>query len=520
MEVVVRDSEPRAEPPAIRASIHIGASAVSMLIMDCSDSQQEPTTLEFLEQPLPLARDVFSTGLVKRSTTERAVEILKGYLDSLREVGAGVEQVSRVVVTNILSEATNREVVSNRLAVATGLPIEILDDGEMTRLVYLKTLRRLHEIEPMKKRTTLVAHVGPGNTRAILFEKGHIADYASYRLGTHRTAETIETSYAEGEAELRLLRDNASGPISRMVFDLRQDSVQEMVLIGYEIQLLAPYLLKSSKSNRCSIKTLRALCLEAAQMPEDLRAGAYQLDYHTVEALLAALQINLSIAEAFDLKYVYLPSSDYERGLLYDLTASAQLSSEFEGEVIRSAKGLAAKYETHQVHGEQVAFLCRRLFEETEALHGLGEHDALLLQVAAIVHEVGGFVSPHMHHKHSEYLILNAEIFGLSERERTLVALIARYHRMSPPKSTHELYNSQRHRDRIRVSKLAALLRVADALERTHSARVKDLTATIEKNKFHLKLKGVSDAAAERLALESKADLFRDIYGLEVTIRE
>ena len=167
-----------------------------------------------------------------------------------------------------------------------------------------------------------------------------------------------------------------------------------------------------------------------------------------------------------------------------------------------------------------MAFLCKRLFEETQELHNLSDQDSLLLHVAAIVHEVGGFVSPHIHHKHSQYIILNSEIFGLSERERILIALIARYHRMSPPKPSHELYQSLPHRDRIRVSKLASLLRVADALERTHSNRVRDLTVTIVKNKLVLQLKDVPDATTERLALEGKADLFRDIFGLEVIISD
>lgn len=519
MDLSPRENENRIDRPAIRASIHVGASAISMLILDCSDLKQ-PTPLEFLEQPLPLGRDIFSKGAVSRATTERAVEILTGYLVSLRELGAGPSDISRVVVSNILSEATNKEAVSNRLAVATDLAIEILDDGEMTRLVYLKTLRRLHEIDSMKKKVTLVAHVGPGNTRALLFAKGHIDEYESYRLGTHRTAEIIDASFTEGEAQLRLIRDNASGPVSRIQFDLREHKVEELVLIGYEIQLLAPYLLKSENSTRCTLKALRTLCQEAALLPEDQRAAAYQLDYHTADALLPALQINLSIAEAFGVKHVHIPTSDYERGLLHDLPFSAGLTREFESEVIRSAKNLAEKYETHSGHGEQVAFLCKRLFEETQELHHLSEQDGLLLHVAAIVHEVGGFVSPHSHHKHSQYLILNSEIFGLSERERTLVALISRYHRMSPPKPTHMRYQALRHPERIRVSKLAALLRVADALERTHSSRVKDLSATIVKDKFVLRLKGIPDATAERLALEGKANLFRDIFGLEVIISE
>ena len=519
MEQFSREKNRQPKEPAVRASIHIGASAVSMLVLDYNQPEK-PTPLDFLEQPLPLGRDLFSTGVVSRDTTARAVEILSGYLDTLRELGAGPRQVSRVVVSNILSEAGNRETITNRLAVATGLTIEILDDGEMTRLVYLKTLRRLHEIESMKKKVTLVAHVGPGNTRALLFSKGHIEAYESYRLGTHRTAEIIDASFTEGEAQLRLIRDNASSPISRIRFDVREHKVEELVLIGYEIQLLAPYLLNSATSSRCSLKALRNLCQEAARLPEDQRANTYQMDYHTAEALLPALQINLAIAEAFGVKHVHIPNSDYERGLLHDLPFSAGLSREFEAEVIRSASNLAEKYQTHRNHGEQVAFLCKRLFEETQSLHQMNEEDALLLHIAAIVHEVGGYISPHAHHKHSQYLILNSEIFGLSERERTLVALVSRYHRMSPPKLSHERYQALSHPQRIRVSKMAALLRVADALERTHSSRVRDITTTITKDKFIIKLNDLSDAASERLALEEKADLFRDIFGLEVIISD
>ena len=209
MERQPREKDKTSDAPAIRASIHVGASAISMLILDCSNLKK-PLPLEFLEQPLPLGREIFSKGSLSRETTERAVEILTGYLDSLRELGGGPKEVSRIVVSNILSEANNKETFSNRLAVATGLTIEILDDGEMTRLVYLKTLRRLHEIDSMKKKLTLVAHVGPGNTRALLFAKGHIDEYESYRLGTHRTAEIIDASFTEGEAQLRLIRDNAA----------------------------------------------------------------------------------------------------------------------------------------------------------------------------------------------------------------------------------------------------------------------------------------------------------------------
>ncbi len=506
-------------PLSAQASIHIGASTLSILVTDVSEEGTEP--LEFLEQSLPIARDVFSNGTIKRETIERAVEILLGYLASLQEMGMGREQITRVVVTNILAEASNHDVVINRLAVATGLTVEILDDGEMTRLIYQKTRRKISQFRSLKKKTTLVIHVGPGNTRALLFKEGRIQDFESYRLGTHRTAEVIDDSFATGETELRLIRDQASSPASRMKHDLAphaSDPVEAIVFIGYEIQHVATSLI--GKNQRCSLSALKKLCTQISELPSDQRAGSYHLDHHAAEALLPALQICLCIADTFKLKDFYIPDSLYERGLLYDLPFTASLSEEFEQEVIRSAKNLAKKYETHTRHGKTVANLCQLLFEATQSLHQLDKRDALFLQTAAFTHECGGFISPQMHHKHSEYLILHSEIFGLSERERTIVALVARYHRMSPPKLTHSLYQSLVDRDRLRVSKLAAILRVADALDRTHTGRVKSLSTKIERDRLLITLPQLDDVSSERLALENKANLFRDIFGLEVVLAQ
>ena len=146
--------------------------------------------------------------------------------------------------------------------------------------------------------------------------------------------------------------------------------------------------------------------------------------------------------------------------------------------------------------------------------------DGLLLQVAAILHEVGTYISPRAHHKHSEYIILNSEVFGLDRLDVTLVALVARYHRHSGPVLDHPSYAALSTDDRIRVTKLAALLRVADALERTHAQRVSQIELRREAGKLRLRLPGLADAAVERLAMTSKADLFEQVFGLGVVIDE
>jgi len=510
------ETAPPADAPRILATIHIGASAISMLVFEEDDPSK---TIEFLEQPFPLARDVFRDGQVSRATTERAVQVIRGYLHGLQELGLGTTRIARAVATNILSEAKDFEVFLNRLDIACGLQVEILDDGEMTRLIYLKTCRRLRETPSMKKRTTLVVHVGPGNTRAVLFKKGRIIRYTSYRLGTHRTGEAIEAVEAEGAELLSLIREHTSGQIGQLHFDFEGEDIEDLVVLGYEIQLLTPFLTKSN-ATKGSLKTIRSLTQEAATMNRDERVRTYQLDYHTAEAVIPALEINLAIAESFDLKTLRIPGSDFERGLLADLPGSSSLSPDFWKEVVRSARIMARRYQCHAKHGSHIAFLCSRLFEETRALHQLDDYDGRLLEVAAILHEVGGFISPKAHHKHSQYLIENSEIFGLARLDLQIVALVARYHRRSGPKLRHPAYAALGNRDRIRVSKLAAILRVADALERTHSQRVSDLSVTITSQRLSLHLVGVSDAAVERLAMQSKGDLFQDVFGLEISLLE
>jgi exopolyphosphatase/guanosine-5'-triphosphate,3'-diphosphate pyrophosphatase len=502
-------------PPV--TALHIGAGSVSLMVAE-RDGQGGLNIIDFLEQPAPLARDIFREGSVGRQTTERIVSIIRAYQKSLAELGLDPNSITRAVATNILSEAVNHENVMNRIRIACGLNISIIDDGEMTRLIYLKTRRRLLHLPAMRKGVTLVLHCGPGNTRALLFTEGLITRYTSYRMGAHRTREAVESSNTEGHALLRVIREHTYGNLAQLRHDYSDVTITGLVVIGYEIQSIAARL--TGEQSACTVKTLRDFTAHAATLSDVEVVRKFQLDYQTAEALLPALEINLAVAETLALKNVHIPTSEYEQGLLHDLLVSRELTGAFADEVIRSARILAARYQSDPHHGTHVGNLCEQLFNELADLHHLDPHDALLLQVSAILHEVGTYISPRAHHKHSEYIILNSEIFGLDRLDIVIVALVSRYHRHSGPKTDHEAYRALGTDDRIRVNKLAAILRVADALERTHAQRVRKLNLRREPGKLILRLPGLADAAVERIAMESKADLFEQVFGLAVVIDE
>ncbi|MGB0775543.1 MAG: HD domain-containing protein, partial [Akkermansiaceae bacterium] len=491
-------------PPSLHASIHIGASSISMLVVESDlDMGDEEQPGDFLEQSVPIARDLFRQGKIKRNTIERCVRILNGYLDSLRELGATEETPIRIVATNILSEASNYDVLINRIMIGCGLEIEMLDDGEMTRLIYLKTRRRLKDTPSMKNKTALVVHVGPGNTRALLFHKGRISDYSNYRLGAYRTGESLDNEDESETSITRNIAEHIRSQISQIQHDYAEAGVSELILIGYEIQQLSSHLSKPGKT-KSSYTMLAELSDHISSLNEEQRVKQYQIDYTTAQSIVPALAINLAIAKALSVQTLRLPDSDYERGLLQDLPVSSAMTEGFQNEVLRSADSLAKKYRVHLAHATQVSRLCQLIFESTQELHDLSEHDALLLACAGRLHECGNFISSRAHHKHSHYIIKHNEIFGLGEKDILLVALMARYHRRSGPKTSHPDYRELSTTDRMRVSKLASILRIADALDRTHTSRVGEVTIAIEKSKLVLTLHGMEDASIERIAMRSK----------------
>ncbi|MEI6655390.1 MAG: HD domain-containing protein [Verrucomicrobiota bacterium] len=513
-----RKSLNQTKPPlTLLSALHVGASSVSMMVAERNpDGSLLP--VDFLEKPAPIARDIFRLGSVSQATTERIVSIIKGFQKSLAELGLDPHNVTRAATTNILSEATNHETVMNRIRIACGLRVTTIDDGEMTRLIYLKTRRRLHDLPALRQNTTLVVHVGPGNTRALLFQNGLITRYTSYRMGTHRTREAVEGSHAEGPAMLRVIREHVSGNLAQIRYDFSDVTIDGLIVIGDEIQSVATRLIQ--KQAVCPVRLLRQFTAETAMLSEVESVKRFQLDYQTAEALVPALEINLAIAESLKLAEIHIPSTEYEQGLLHDLLLSRDLTGNFAEEVIRSASILAERYQSDPSHSRHVSELCTLFFDNLTDLHQLTAHDALLLQVAAILHEVGTYISPRAHHKHSEYIILNSEIFGLDRLDVTLVALIARYHRHSVPRPDHPSYGALNIDDRIRVNKLAAILRVADALERTHAQRVSQIEIRRDASQLRLRLPSITDAAVERLAMTSKADLFEQVFGLSVVIDE
>lgn len=503
------------------AAIDVGSNAIRMAVAEVlPDGLVE--VLEQLQQGIRLGQDTFRRGRLGGQTLRAAVGILREYrriLDPYR-----VHHL-RVVATSAVREAANADTLLDRALMSTGLEIELIDTSEESRLTVAAVRRQLIGEAGAKRGLVLVAHVGGGITLLTVVDRGEIVDSQSLPLGSIRLQEGVLAGGEPAQRAASLMRQQISNVLSATQSALPLDRIQTFVAIGVDARFAAQQIGKPIAPEgmvavgRAQLDKLVRQC--ERHTTEEL-ARKFGLPFPQAETLNPALMVYQALLEATGVMQFLVSPGSMRDGLLLDLAARVT-GREDEGltkGVTRSALAVARKYHVDRRHAQNVADLSTKLFDLLQAEHGLAARHRLLLRVAGLLHEVGGFVSNRSHHKHSYYLIANAEIFGLSRDEHMLVAHVARYHRRAVPQQSHLEYVALPRDRRILVNKLAALLRVADALDRAHGQQVRDFQGERRENEFVITVPGVTDLTLERGAIGQKGDLFEDVFGLRIRLEE
>jgi exopolyphosphatase / guanosine-5'-triphosphate,3'-diphosphate pyrophosphatase len=510
------------QPSAAKAvaAIDIGSNALRMVIAEVyDDGRIEP--LERLQRAVRLGQDTFRRGRLGGQSMRAAVAVLKDFRQLLRLYS--VERV-RAVATSAVREAGNADTFLDRVFMVTGLHVEVIDTSEESRLAVSAVRPALDQIL-REDRQILIADVGGGSTLLTLLEGGEIVNSQSLRLGSIWLQEVLSTSEEAPKRSAELLRFHITNVISTAQGSLPLEDVETFVALGGDARFVARQVGRPVEADAADLTVVETADLDRLvercqkHAAEELvrRFGLSFADAETLNPALLVYQILLRRTRADRMIVSHVSMRD---GLLLELAreVTGQEDQAMLGGVIHSATALAEKYHADPAHARNVAEISMRLFDELQADHGLGPRQRLLLRVAALLHEVGGFVSLRSHHKHSYYLLVNAEIFGLNREEIRIVALVARYHRRSPPKPSHLEYMALPRETRVLVNKLAAILRVADALARGHARNAADVRLERQGDELVVCVPGGGDLLLEQRAVAAKGDMFEDIYGMKVRL--
>jgi exopolyphosphatase / guanosine-5'-triphosphate,3'-diphosphate pyrophosphatase len=180
---------------------------------------------------------------------------------------------------------------------------------------------------------------------------------------------------------------------------------------------------------------------------------------------------------------------------------------------------LAKTCESEYDHVNHVAYLTLRLFDDLQPIHHLDRNDRSLLQYAAILHDIGWVEGWKNHHKTSLHIILETQLLPFSHHDRLIIGSIARYHRKALPNLSHDHFAALVPEDRKKVQILAAFLRLADGLDRTHRCKIKDLACKLKKSTIQVSCASAFPALEELSGGIEKSDLLSLLFDREIKIK-
>jgi len=271
-----------------------------------------------------------------------------------------------------------------------------------------------------------------------------------------------------------------------------------------------------------SREAFMSFCDQLEALDEEGIADRFGLPAVETESLVPALLVYRAFLAETGARRIVVSDASLRLGVLLDMTEpGGRLGAvDFERQVLASADALGIKYRYDRAHGRHVAALSVKLFDALTDEHGLGGRERLVLQVAALLHDIGTFVSLRAHHKHAQYLLSSSQIFGLTDTEMAMVGNIARYHRRGLPQRSHLPYVALDAPDRVIVNKLSAILRVTNALDAEHLQKVKDIRLLPQGETWILEIDGAGDVTMERMVAVARADMFAETYGRQILIRQ
>jgi len=517
--VIVNSRTPTAHTSAV---IDVGTTSIRMAIAEIDDSGGV-RHLSALAQAVGLGKDTFTRGILEKSTIEECVRVLRSYRRVLAEYGIDSQDKVRIVATSAVREAANRLAFLDRIYTATGFQVVPIDEAEVNRITYLG-IQPLLRLDPkLADARTVVTEVGGGSTEILQVQNADVLFAHTYRLGSLRIHQTLETYHASQAAMRRLMATQIQRVIDQILQQIPADTTQEMITLGGDMRFAARQLVSDwdpDQMTRLSVDDLAELTDAVLALNEDKLVHKYHITFPEAGTLGPALLAYTMLARAFELKEVIVASINLRDGLLNEMATRGGWNEDFSNQVIRSALDLGRKFDFDELHARQVSKLCGILFQGLREEHQLDPRYELLLRVAALLHEVGLFVGTGSYHKHSMYLIQHSELFGLSRSDVQLVALTARYHRRASPKPTHTVFTVLSRDQRIAVVKMAAMLRVADALEASHSQRLHELKFSREGGRLVIAIPQIEDLSLEQLALKQSGSLFESTFGMPVLLRK
>jgi exopolyphosphatase / guanosine-5'-triphosphate,3'-diphosphate pyrophosphatase len=504
-------------PPVRLGAIDAGSNAIRVVIAELRSD--ELVRIEAERVPVRLGHGAFTRGELDATTIDQAVAAFLHFRERFDHHGVAIY---KAVATSAVRGASNRDVLLHRLYHEAGIELETIEGEEEARLVRKAVTSALAGTPAMAGALRAILDLGGGSLEVNL---KHGATWRGFSLpvGTVRLLETFGLDGAIGDAEAGMVRRYTATLMQTIGIGMVAGGIAAAT--GGNAEALARIVGDGHPTTPAfELAVLEKLLPEIVGATIEQRMERYGVKRDRAEVLGIAALVFATSARQLGIGRLVAPGVGVREAVLLELAETAreeQVRAEgaHDKALLTAARAFANRIGHDTTHGEHVRLLARALFHQLRDVHGVPDDKGVLLEVAALLHDIGEVVNPRGHHKHSEYMIRWGRIPGLDDTSRELVALMARTNRKDAARARQLIGESSLPKElRGQLRKLSALLRIADSLDTHHRSRVEQVVATRMGNAVVLDLVVRDGPSRDDAVLLRKADLFREETGLDVRV--
>ncbi|MDD5948625.1 MAG: HD domain-containing protein [Lachnospiraceae bacterium] len=503
----------------VYAAIDVGSNDVSMKIYQISASSGIKQ-IDYVSQYLALGRDTYRCGKIGYDLVEELCLVLLRFKNKMKEYKV---KEYWAYASSAIREAANREVILDQIKLRTGIDVKVVSNSERHYLMYKGIASHTADFNNVIQKNTAILDMGAGSVQISIFDKQALAVTQNLRIGALRIKGLLEREEDRIIGFQDMLMEYIGNELDTFEnFHMKDKSIKNIIAVGDEIQAMIKVVPELGITDSIDSEQMEFIYQRISTMQPQQMSMQYGIPLELASILLPAVVVYKIFLDGAKAEWIWTPKIDFCDSMAADYADTKKkvpLSHDFQEDILSMARNIAKRYHCNRTHINDVLVIAMEIFDRMRKIHGLDKRERLLLQIAVILHDCGKYINMNAGGSDAYNIIMATEIIGLSHKERELVANIVKYNTVWLP-SYAMLNQSMSRDDYIVISKLTAILRVANALDRSHKQKIKNIKASLKDKTLLIMTDAIADISLERALFTAKADFFEEVYGIRPVIKQ
>ena len=510
------------------AAIDVGSFDLELSIYEISE-KSGIRQVDQIRHMMALGRDTYHDGKISYEMVDEMCQILRDFVDIMRSYKVSEY---RAYATSAMREAKNNQIVLDQIRVRTGLDVQIISNSEQRFISYKAIAYKEAEFNKIIQKGTAIVEVGFGSMQISLFDKAALISTQNLLLGVLRMGEMSSHLQMDRHMKNTLIEEMVDNELLtfRKMY-LKDREIKHLIATG-ELILYLSRVVVGGKADKITASDFRAFYEKVLPMTSDQVEEIFGVNRDYGALLIPAAIIYSRVLELTGAEMFWVPGIRLCDGIAAEYaeeTGAFRFRHDFTEDIVAASRNMAKRYKCHGPHIGFIEKQVLQIFDSMKKYHGMGARERLLLRIASILHACGRFIGMKSPAQSAYNIIMSTEIIGLSHMEREIIANVVLYNG-EEFNYNQVILSDDMFRDgkgqmtysdlTILIAKLTAILRLANAMDRSHKQKLADCRVAVRNGQLVVNTSYGGDITLESAAFENKADFFEEIFGIRPVLKQ